>query len=304
MGDWASERWRGLHMRAPQQPVRRWPRLIGAALFTLGLLLISVGAATEAFRALDGLRWLEQAWRSLWVAGLLLQAAATLWVVIAIRPARRDDLLRATPEGLALWVRSAWLHILRRARVLLLYLVLVRVAMTGLLLVEMTAMRGRYLDLIIAFEMATPLPLALMLLLIALGMTVALLLPLLALAFDAMLGLLMAYTLPERTFALVYQVGWVLTRWGSMAAFSWLYDRVVSREVLTSAESVLPLYAASALVGDHGATFTSLTRMSAAWGEMDAAPWVVLMGAALVLAYALLTELGLWAVRRHRERPN
>ncbi len=304
MGDWASERWRGLHMRAPQQPFRRWPRLIGAALFTLGLLLISVGAATEAFRALDGLRWLEQAWRSLWVAGLLLQAAATLWVVIAIRPARRDDLLRATPEGLALWVRSAWLHILRRARVLLLYLVLVRVAMTGLLLVEMTAMRGRYLDLIIAFEMATPLPLALMLLLIALGMTVALLLPLLALAFDAMLGLLMAYTLPERTFALVYQVGWVLTRWGSMAAFSWLYDRVVSREVLTSAESVLPLYAASALVGDHGATFTSLTRMSAAWGEMDAAPWVVLMGAALVLAYALLTELGLWAVRRHRERPN
>jgi hypothetical protein len=304
MGEWASARWRGLHTHAPQQPVRRWQRLTGAALFTLSLLVISVGAATEVFRALDGLRWLEQAWRSLWVAGLLLQAAATLWVVITVRPMRSDDLLRATPEGLALWVRGAWLHILRRARVLLLYLVLVRLAMIGLLLVEMTAMRGRYLDLIIAFEMAAPLPVAVMLLLIALGMTVALLLPLLALAFDAAVGLLLAYALPERTFALVYQVGWVLARWAGMAAFSWLYDRVVSGEVLTSAESVLPLYAASALLGDHGATFTSLTRMSAAWGEMDAAPWAAVMGGGLLLVYALAVELGLWAVRRRRERPD
>lgn len=304
MGDWASERWRGLHARPPQRSARRWPRLTGAAVFTLGLLMISVGAATDAFRELDGLRWLEQAWRSLWVAGLLLQAAATLGVVITVRPARSDDLLRATPEGLALWVRGAWLHVLRRARVLLLYLVLVRVAMIGLLLIEITAMRGRYLDLIIAFEMAAPLPVTVMLLVIALGMTVALLLPLAALAFDAMVGLLLAYALPERTFALTYQIGWVLARWAGMAAFVWLYDRVASGEILTEAESVLPLYAASVLVGDHGATFTSLTRMSAAWGEMPSAPWVALMGAVLVLVYGLLVELGLWTTRRRRERPD
>ncbi len=302
MGDWADARWQGLHARSPQSPMRGWQRMALTGLFALILLFVSAGAATQVFRELDGVRWLEQSWRTLWVASLLLQAAASLWVVITVRPFRSDDLLRATPNGLRLWVHGAWQHVLWRARVLILYLVLVRVAMIGLLLVEMTAMRGRYLDLIIAFEMAAPLPTVVVLVLIALGMTVALLLPLLALAFDAAMGLLLAYALTERTFALTYQVGWVLARWGSMAAFLWLYDRVASGEILTAPESMLPLYAASVLIGDYGATFTSLTRMSAAWSTMGAASWAAAVGAGLVLGYALLVELALWAVRRRRER--
>lgn len=87
-----------------------------------------------------------------------------------------------------------------------------------------------------------------------------------------------------------------------MAAFLWLYDRVASGEILTGDESALPLYAASVLVGDYGATFTSLTRMSAAWSTTEAAPWIAAAGAGLALGYALLAELALWAVRRRRDR--
>jgi hypothetical protein len=140
--------------------------------------------------------------------------------------------------------------------------------------------------------------------LLAIGMTVALLLPLAALAFDAMLALLLTYTLRERVFAISCQIGWLLARLGGMGAALWLHDRVASGEILTSADTWLSLYAASALMGDHGATFTSLARMSQAWASLGSAPWVALLGGALLMSYGALVELGLRSVQRRQELPD
>lgn len=295
------EQWRGLRPPRTSAPARRVSRLIASAALAFILLVGSAAAATNLFQSVDGTRWLEQTWRALWVAALALQAITTLWMVLIVRPPHTRDLLRTTPNGVALWLRGEWWHVLRRARVLLLYIVLLRMGMIGLLLLEVTAIRGRYLDLIAAFNMAEPLPVPLLLVLLAVGMTTALLLPLFALGADAALGLMFAYTLRERTFALTYQLGWLLVRWGSMAAALWLYDRVANGEILTSGEAWLPLYAAAALVGDHGATFTSLTRMAQAWATIPHAAWVALLGALLLIGYSGLIALSLWAARRRQD---
>jgi hypothetical protein len=304
MGSWEVDRWRGLYARSSSGTLPRWRRWLITSVLTGGLLGISTAAATRFYADLDGGLWLEQAWRSLWVAGLLLQAAGTFWVTVHVRPPQTHDLLRTTPDGLALWVRGAWRSLLREARVILLYICLVRIAMISLLLVEVTAMRGRFLDLIAAFGMAEPLPVPVLIFLLAIGMTVALLLPLTALAFDAMLALLLTYTLRERVFAVSCQIGWLLARLGGMGAALWLHDRVASGEILTSADTWLSLYAVSALVGDHGATFTSLARMSQAWASLGFAPWVALLGGALLMSYGALVELGLRSVQRRQERPD
>lgn len=275
------------------------------AMMVLGVsawLVTSAGLATAFFTAWDPTRWLEQAWRSLWIACLLLQAVGTLWMTVIVRPPHARDLLRTTPQGVDLWLRGEWWHGLWRARVLLLYAVLLRMAMIGLLLVEVTAMRGRYLDLIAAFGMAEPLPVPLLMMLLATGMTVALLLPLAALGADAALGVLFAYTLRERTFALSYQLGWVLARWVGMAGMLWLYERVSRGDVMIELESALPLYVASVLVGDHGATFTSLTRMAQAWAELPHSPWAAMVGAGTIVLYLGLIEVCLCVARHRQER--
>lgn len=285
------------------QPVRtrrqRRVSLLRTALGLTALLLFSYLAATYGQTMTNGL---EAGWRTLWTASLVLQMLIVAPVVLSFRRGTQDSVLKATPHGIRLWVRARWMGGILRARVLLWLLVLLRVGMIGLFLLELTAMRGAYLDLTVSLQMSPPLPLGLAYGLVALGLTVALLLPLLTTAFDSLVGQVASDILRERTFALVYQLGWIMMRWGSMAASVWLYDRVMQGDILIARDSEPILYGTMALLGDQGATFTHLTRLGAAWARTPEVIWLPVLGVALLLGYGLLLELGWWVLQRRAER--
>ncbi len=128
--------------------------------------------------------------------------ASTSSVVSAAIRRQSWDNLRVTELGTTQALRARWIAIFYRLRGLIGVIIGVRLVLIALLLFDLTDYQGRALDLLIS-GITPELPLALAILLIALTLTAALLIPLTALGFDAAVGLLIAASVRERTMRLL-----------------------------------------------------------------------------------------------------
>lgn len=272
-----------------------------------GLALVGVGylIATGLLAHDPGANAVEALNRILYVPALLLQliliaAAFSLTIGKVAREVRYQnwDNLRATPDGIALSLRARWGAVFYRLRPLLGAVLLIRAILLIGLLWDLTAFQGRYLDLLISgITPAISLPLAVVLL--ALLMTAALMLPVTSMGLNAALGLLLSTMLRQRTVITLVQVTYVLLRISVALGLVWAAGLFLNGGVLLNDPAAWLLIAAAALIGDWGLALLSLGLSAGMWTNI---PYGVMMGAAL-LAAALLQatiadQLLRWAVRR------
>ncbi len=223
------------------------------------------------------------------VTGAVALAGTSSVVSAAIRRQSWDS-LRATEQGAAQALRARWVAVFYRLRGPIGVIVGVRVGLIVLLLLDLTDYQGRSLDLLISG--VTPnLPLVLAILLMALTMTAALLIPLTALGFDAAVGLLIAATVREQTTRTLIQAGLILLRLVLVALLLIGATGVLSGQLIGTADAAswLLLTGYSA-VGDWGLALLYLGRSGEIWAIIH---YGILIPAVLVvfaLAQAAMTD--------------
>ncbi len=190
------------------------------------------------------------------------------------------DSLRATEQGAEIAMRARWVSVFYRLRGVLAVVLGARVLLTGLMLWELTAFQGRYLDLLIN-GIVPDVPLVAAVLLVSFTMTAALLLPLTTIGFDAAAGLLVSALVQQRTYSTLLQavmifVRLLLTVGLLVGATQFLQGQMLE---LPNAAAWL-LMAGYGALGDWGLAFLQLGRSSEIWATV---PYGIFLGMALLL---------------------
>ncbi len=234
------------------------------------------------------------------VTGVLALAGTSSVVSVAIRRQNWDS-LRATEQGAAQALRARWLAVFYRLRGLIAVIVGVRVVLIVLLLIDLTNYQGRSLDLLLS-GVTPDLPLMLAIVLVALTMTAALLIPLTAVGFDAAVGLLIAATVREQTTRTLIQAGLILLRLLLTALLLIGVTGVLSGQVIGADAGSWLLLTGYSAVGDWGLALLYLGRSGEIWAIV---PYSILIPAVLVLfalAQAAITDrLLIVAARRAQQ---
>lgn len=213
------------------------------------------------------------------------------------------DNLRATEQGAEMSMRARWVAVFYRLRGLIGVVIAARVLLIALMLWELTAFQGRYLDLLIN-GIVPDVPLVAAVLLVSFMMTSALLLPLTSVGFDAAVGLMISALIQQRTYSTLAQAVLIFARIGLTALLLFGANQAMNGQLYqwSDASSWLLLTGASA-VGDWGLTFLNLTRSSEIWATI---PYGILIGLVLmVLALvqaAVADRLLLLAVREAQKK--
>ncbi len=189
------------------------------------------------------------------------------------------DSLRATEEGAAYALRARWVAVFYRLRGLVGVIIAVRVVLIALLLFDLTAFQGRYLDLLI--NGITPdVSIFVTILLVALMMTAGLLLPLTSIGFDAAVGLLIAALVQQRTFSTLVQALLIVLRLFVMLLLLSAATQFLSGSMLNWSDGALwVLMTVYSAVGDWGLALLYLGRSSEIWAII---PYGILISVALV----------------------
>lgn len=196
------------------------------------------------------------------------------------------DNMRATEAGAELTVRTRWAAVFYRIRGLLAVVILIRLVLIGGILYDLTAFQGRYLDLLInGIVPDVALPVAALLL--AFTMTACLLFPLTAVGFDAVVGMLIATSLQQRTYAVLAQILYVVFRLALLIALAFAVTQSVNGALVTTDFGAWALSLGFAGFGDWGLTFLNLGFYGERWATV---PFGIFLGLAL-----LLLSLGLAA---------
>ncbi len=290
----------------PRPPAR--VRYLRALLVVLaGLLLLGVGylIATSLLAHEAGANPVEALFRTLYFPTLALQlaliaAAFSLTIGKVAREVRRHnwDNLRATPDGADLSLRARWAAVFYRLRGLLGVVLAVRVLLLVGLLWDLTAFQGRYLDLLIS-GITPELGLVAAIVLLALTMTAALLLPFTTVGLNAAFGLLVSTMVRQRTYTALVQIVYILLRVALALGLLWAAAMFLNGGIVTTDPAAWLLIAAAAALGDWGLMLLSLSLYAEIWAKV---PNGIFIGAGL-LAFALLEaaiadQLLNWAVRR------
>ncbi len=277
-------------------PIRlSWRTRYGRALVVvtgLGVLvLIGVLIATSLFRHSAGQTAVESInailfWPLIAVQLTLTVAALTStsgFVSEAMRNLHWDN-LRATEHGAEMSMRARWVAVFYRLRGLVALVLVTRAVLIGLMLWELTAFQGRYLDLLIN-GLIPDVPLVGAVLLVSFTMTAALLLPLTTVGMDAATGLLVSALVQQRTFSTLIQVVLVFLRLAVTAALLGGAALFMDGQLFqTSDVSAWLLMAGYSAVGDWGLALLHLGRNSEIWATI---PYGIFLGLAL-LVFALI----------------
>jgi hypothetical protein len=172
-----------------------------------------------------------------------------------------------------------------------------------LMLWELTAFQGRYLDLLIN-GIVPDVPLVAAVLLVSFTMTAALLLPLTSVGLDASIGLLISALVQQRTYSTLLQAVFIFVRVILTALLLLGATLFLQGQVLQSADAaawgVMALYGA---IGDWGLAFLHLGRNSEIWATI---PYGIMLGLALLLfalvQAAVADRLLLLAVRQAQKK--
>ncbi len=300
------------HALGMNQPRPRWQVRYGRALmFVLigaSLLLIGYLAATNLLRRVPGENPVEAINNILFIPLLIAQLLLRIFAVLltsstVTEQIRRQnwDSLRATPSGAELTLRARWALVFYRLRGLLGAVLVARVGLLLLMLYDLTAFQGRYLDLLISgitpdVSLVTAVPL------LALMMTAALLLPFTAVGFDASIGLLIAAQVKARTLNTVLQLLYILLRIGLTVALLMLLTHFLRGGLFISSAAAWLLIAAAAASADWGLSLLYLSRYGEIWAIV---PYGILIGLALLvfaLAQAAIADQLLLAAARRAQR--
>ncbi len=234
------------------------------------------------------------------IAGL---ASTSTFVSDEMRRQNWDN-LRATELGAEISMRARWAAVVfYRLRGLLGVVLVARVILIGLMLWELTAFQGRYLDLLI--NGITPdVPLVAAVLLVSFLMTASLLLPLTTIGFDAAVGLLISALVQQRTYSTLIQAVLIFLRLAVTAGLLVGATLVLQGQFLQSSDvAAWLLMAGYGAIGDWGLAFLHLGRSSELWATI---PYGIFLGLAL-LVFALVQaavadRLLVFAVRQAQKK--
>lgn len=298
-------------LQSAPRPTRsvRLLRAFGNIMVVIAALLVGYFAATGLLTQPAGTNPVEMINNVLYLPTLGLQLAVSIGALLltigaVAREERRNtwDNLRATPAGAELALRVRWASVFYRLRPLIAVIMLVRVTLILLLLWDLTAFQGRYIDLLIS-GITPQMDVTVAVLLLALLMTASLLLPFTSVGFDAALGILIATYVRQRTYMAIllivviavklYVAFFLLT-----IAGSFLNGMIPPSDALAWSTT----FGAAAL-GDGGLSMLYLGRSGEMWATI---PYGILFGAALIV-FALLQafladQMVAWACRRAVKR--
>lgn len=270
---------------------RRYGRALGVVLVAGLLLLIGVAIATDIFRHPAGQTTVETVNYVLFFPLLVVQLIVSVIAMTSTSNFVSDEMrrqnwdnLRATEQGAEMAMRARWVAVFYRWRGLIGVILLSRAVLIGLMLWELTAFQGRYLDLLIN-GIVPEVPLVAAVLLVSFTMTAALLLPLTSVGFDASIGLLISALVQQRTYSTLLQAVFIFVRVIVTALLLLGATLFLQGQILQSADAaawgMMALYGA---VGDWGLAFLHLGRNSEIWATI---PYGILIGLAL-LVFALV----------------
>lgn len=279
-------------------------RYLRALLMMLAGLALTGGGyliATDMLTHEPGANPVEALNRILYYPALLLQliliaAAFSLTIGKVAGEVRQQnwDTLRATPNGVELSLYARWAAVFHWLRPLLGAVLTIRIILLIGLLWDLTAFQGRYLDLLISgITPETSLPLAVVLL--ALLMTAALLLPVTSIGLSAALGLFLSTMLRHRTYITLVQVVYLLLRIGAALGLVWAAGLLLNGSLLLNDTAAWLLIATAALCGDWGLALLALGLSASMWASI---PYGILMGAALLVAALLQAAMADQLLRR------
>ncbi|MEL6269837.1 MAG: hypothetical protein AAFR22_08490, partial [Chloroflexota bacterium] len=304
----------GYQLRQSEQMSRR-ARLLRALGSVLLLAALGIGgytAATNIFSSPAGQNLTESIVEILFYPMVIVQTALgisalafTIGTIGEERGHETWDNLRATPSGAALTLRTRWVAVFYRLRAGLVLVTLVRLVLIGLVLRDLTAFQGRYIDLLIGGVTpdipttvgGVPFSVPAAALMLSLFLTATLLLPFTNVAFDASVGLFLATLLKQRLYSLVFQFVEFVLRIAVVGGLIWLtLGFIADTQPLEAWQAWLTVFGFGAFA-DWGIMMMHLGFSGEVWGTI---PYGIFIGPALLLyalAQAILSDLFLrWAV--------
>jgi hypothetical protein len=289
---------------------RRYLRALAVVVGAGVLLLIGAAVATDIFRRPAGQTTVETINYILFWPLLILQLVMSVIALTSTSNFVSDEMrrqnwdnLRATEQGAEMAMRARWVAVFYRWRGLIGVILLSRALLIGLMLWELTAFQGRYLDLLIN-GIVPDVPLVAAVLLVSFTMTAALLLPLTSIGLDASVGLLISALVQQRTYSTLLQAIFIFARIIVTALLLLGATLFLQGQILQSQDAaawgMMALYGA---VGDWGLAFLHLGRNSEIWATI---PYGIMIGLAL-LVFALVQaavadRLLLFAVRQAQKK--
>lgn len=286
---WARPDHPAVRYQRGDKPLTRRQRLLRALGVVLAgglLLLIGYLIATRIFTAPAGQNTVESVNAVLYFPLLTLHLLARVLAValtsgtIAEEIRRQNwDNLRATERGAEMTLRARWIVVFFRLNVVLTASIVARLLLTGLVLYDLTAFQGRYIDLLIngITPEITVIP---AILLLALLLTSSILLPITGVGMDAALGLLIATVARSRGASALFQALFVLLRVGIALLLTVLTTQFLAGDLAASDAGAWLLMAGQGALADGGLAFLYLGRFGEVWAIV---PYGVAIGAALVL---------------------
>jgi hypothetical protein len=277
---------------------RRWVLFIQLVLAISVLIIAGYLIATGLLRESGGDTLMQRVWNTLYFPILLVQGAVLVMAFLeptaTLERTTLDETLKTTPSGIGLWVRAKWLGGYLRVYRLLALVILARIVLLVMLLLEVTTMRGSYLDLVMQLQVEPSVPQLLGLMIMALNIMGAFLLPLTSVGLDVALGMWVGNQAKERTLALVGQASLLLLRLFIMLGALWLMARVLNNELLIGDSGAGVVYIGYTIWGDMGLSLLNLTLSGEIWGRV---PYSVLVSVVLVAIIFLQVGLTEWLLR-------
>jgi len=244
--------------------------------------------------------------------GLAITALLPIVSFISSEKAKNTwDSIRTTHEGTQLLIRARWsATVFYRLRPVLIVLWLARIILIGGLLYDLTAFGGEYLSSLSA-NITPKLPQWVVLILLVMGITASLLMPLTNVGINTALGLWLSTWVQKRLYVAMLQVFLVMVQTlmagGFVILFLSIRDEQIINQLLspTSQQYIPPLGLWLLLLGfsiftDWGMVFLYLGLYAGTiWAKI---PYGIFLGAGalvVVLLQAFLTDrLVAWTIRR------
>jgi len=271
-----------------------------------GLLVIGVIVGTDFWRRPLTGTLSDQAFAILSVPLVILNLvmgisalATTVGFVSELRARALWDMVRVTANGIDLALRARWSVTFVRFQGLLVLAIGGRLLLIALLLWDMVAFQGGFLPLLSSgVTPAVAAPVAVVIL--ALAMTAAVLLPLTGMGLDAAFGLWASTFVRGRLSMMLIRGVSVLGREAVFGLLLFGADRIRAGQWQEVSDLLTwGVVTSAALLAEYGVGFLNLTHASALW---TALPFGVFVGAAALagaLLQALLADQFLkWAAQR------
>ncbi|QPC81767.1 hypothetical protein G4Y79_19050 [Phototrophicus methaneseepsis] len=208
------------------------------------------------------------------------------------------DALRATEYGAEMTLRTRWVAIFYRVRHLIYILLVVRLLLIAGVLYQVMAFRGIYLDLLTA-NITPEVSLVWGVILLAILLTAALLLPLVMLGLAITLGLWVAVMLRQRAYASIVQIIMLGGYIGLNGALFYAFMQLNTGSSQMTQGAAFMVSLAYATFSDWGLSLMNLNHAAQMWLTI---PYSVLMGIVLLGIVLLLAGLidGVLRIAIHR----